>query len=796
MRNRQSRTQDHKISGGKEQGLNSNHRNKRFKQRNVLEPEKYQPHEKNIFPNWSPWILYAVTLVIRVTYINKKSNWWIYHPDEIYQSIEVGFSEASGHGFRTYEYLPPPTNVTTSVEEQEVRNGMYSMRSFMFPLFYTLVFKIATILGYNYNPYLLGRLSHVVITTLLPVSVFKFSRTMYKNPDVAWLAAIFVSFSQILTVLGTHTLVNSFLSPFLFYCLSVIVGFLFDPDLPTEIENSQYSNGFATNGHVTALSEIYESCSKHHISTKTSHQNGYNNISNGSQKLHQNGKIQNGYSSTIPPLGSIQEPLGVEVMSGPLSPFMQLIVSGFVLGVVCYIRIDIALFGLVFAASVSFEILYNNDTSVWKLCTTYLYSGCGYTIGVCLGGFVDKEIYGTWFLSPLQWYRINLKTNISSILFGSSSFDVFIDGIFLQSWYIIVFYSASVIAVCVLVATRTNSVYSPEQRHTFALLVTSLVLFCVYSNVEHKEVRFLHNIIVLMLMTSAVSFHFVIKNVLILPHRKLQSVLYLLVVSYVANAYMTFPSITQMSNPVTTTRMKESAEVNACLEFISRQTQVSGVFVDTSLYKMGGLTIIKHEVPLVILIHNEYHEYHNVTSSFLNKPGIRIVNRFSDFIHSSNIVYVTKQLLQGNTYNYIVTSRIRESSFGNIGFKSVFSFGAFVVLHRTLSTKERKLSQKYATSLSDGDNATVLEYEASWLYTAGLYSKSIHRAESALQLNDQRIRPFQIIGSSYVKMNQWEDARKTEQRCVQRHGKAKCREPQSRIVLHEEYIAFDEANSH
>ncbi|XP_033748697.1 uncharacterized protein LOC117333492 [Pecten maximus] len=698
MRHRQGKTVEHKYHGGKENGANSNSRNKKLKQHNISEEENHS-EEEHIFPNWSPWILYAATLVMRVTYINRKSNWWIYHPDEIYQSIEVGFSEASGHGFRTYEYLPPPTNVTTSVEEQEVKNGMFSMRSFLFPLFYTLVFKMAAIVGYEYNPYLLGRLFHVIITTLLPVSVFNFSRTLYKNPDVAWMAAIFVSFSQILTVLGTHTLVNSFLSPFVFYAMSVVVASMFDPGQQPveETQYSQYSNGVTTNGHIPDLSGNNGSETK----LNKSHQNGYKSITNGTHKLGENGKYQNGFSTS--PLGILKEQSAGDrqktEMFGQRSSLSKLLGSGFVLGVACYIRTDIALFGVVLVTLFSIESLYQNVSNVWKLWTRFLHSGCGFILGVCLGGFVDKQMYGTWFLSPLQWYRINIRTNLSSILFGSSSFDVYIDGIFLQSTFTGLFYSVSAIAFCILATTKNKSIDQTEKRHTIVLCVASIILFCAYSMVEHKEVRFLHNVIVLLLMTSAFSLHFVINHMLHLSHRRSQCVFYLLIVSYVINTYFTFPSINYNPNTLTTKRMKESAEVNACLEFISRQPNVSGVFVDSSLYQMAGLSIIKHNVPLVILIHNEYHEYPNATSSFL-KPGIRVVNRFSDFIHSSNIVYVTKHLLQGMTYSYIVTNRIRESSFGNIGYKTVFAYGTHLVLHRTLTSQERELRTKICHEFS------------------------------------------------------------------------------------------------
>ncbi|XP_021370387.1 uncharacterized protein LOC110461290 [Mizuhopecten yessoensis] len=798
MKHRQGKTVEHKSQGVKENGFNSNCRNRKWKHngvsKEVQDPTESQSETGKIFPNWSPWILYAITLVIRATYINRKSNWWIYHPDEIYQSIEVGFSEASGYGFRTYEYLPPPVNVTTSVEEQEVTNGMFSMRSFIFPLFYTFVFKMAAVVGYDYNPYLLGRLFHVIITSLLPVSVFNFSRTVYKNPDVAWMAAIFVSFSQNLTVLGTHTLVNSFLSPFLFHALSIIVASILNSSEQgsKELKQSVHSNGIITNGHTSIFLENGGPQTK----VSKPHQNGYTHVVNGSPKLIENGKSPNGLSASWHRhfKGHYHNDGNyVKLFEKHLT---KLSGSGFILGVVCYIRTDITLFGVVILTVFTIKCLYDNFSYVRRLWTKFVNTGVGFILGVLLGGFVDKQVYGTWFLSPLQWYRINLKTNIPSILFGTSSFDVYVDGIFLQSWFTSVFFSTSAICVCLLVTKYFNTTYKKEQHLTIALCVACFLLFCSYSMVGHKEIRFLHNVIVLMMMTSAFSLHFVISHVLFLSNRKSKVLFYLLIVSYATNTYFTFPSINDNPNTLATKRKKESAEVNACLEFISRQSHVSGVFVDVSLYQMAGLSIIKHNVPLVILIHNEYHEYPNVTSSFMNKPGIRVINRFSDFIHSSNIVYLTKHLLGRMQYSYIVTNRIRESSFGEIGFKTVFSFGAHIVLHRALSSQEKELSQKYAINLLDGDNATVLEYEASWLFTAGLYSKSIHRAESALQVNDQRIRPFQIIGLSYVRLNQWEDARKTEQLCFKRHGEAKCRKPQSRVVIHEEYIPFDDANSY
>jgi hypothetical protein len=41
-----------------------------------------------IFPLWFPWILFPLILCIRLSYILKPTNWWILHPDEIFQTME------------------------------------------------------------------------------------------------------------------------------------------------------------------------------------------------------------------------------------------------------------------------------------------------------------------------------------------------------------------------------------------------------------------------------------------------------------------------------------------------------------------------------------------------------------------------------------------------------------------------------------------------------------------------------------------------------------------------------------
>lgn len=43
---------------------------------------------QGLFPRYSEWIVFVVTLVLRCNYVSQKNNWWLLHPDEIFQAME------------------------------------------------------------------------------------------------------------------------------------------------------------------------------------------------------------------------------------------------------------------------------------------------------------------------------------------------------------------------------------------------------------------------------------------------------------------------------------------------------------------------------------------------------------------------------------------------------------------------------------------------------------------------------------------------------------------------------------
>jgi hypothetical protein len=211
----------------------------------------------------------------------------------------------------------------------------------------------------------------------------------------------------------------------------------------------------------------------------------------------------------------------------------------------------------------------------------------------------------------------------------------------------------------------------------------------------------------------------------------------------------------------------------------------------------AGYSILNHDVPLITLIHQEYHEYRpggykpRSDLPYKSPNNIRVINRYSDIIDVTNIHYLLKRLLESHEYNVIVVGKKRAKSFHSIGFnKKLFTTGQFSVLQRELWQEKKRKLLETGINMPIGLNATILEYEASWLYTAGLYSKAVDRLERTIHLSDKRIRPFQILGASYANLDDYSKAKETEDRCISIHGPSACRQPQPRIVIHDEYNAF------
>lgn len=607
---------------------------------------------------------------------------------------------------------------------------------------------------------------------------------MFTCRGIAFLSAILTTFSLHLSVLGTHTLINSFISPFLFISLDFILKqIITSPDHERNCEaadtqdiqesfpfkDNTKNNGYAINGDACDIN------STHKVITESNTVN--NNVGNVSISKRNN---PNGQSFAL------------------CANVIKLISSGVALAILCYTRPDTFIFLAILG--LCFLIAFYNLIPLIKLFYLSATLGGGFIIGVIVGGAIDSYTYGSWFLSPLQWYRLNAASHIPSILYGSQSPYQYIFDIFASCktdmWLNVFFCIALTLTI-----TRSQHMDSRDRKSIFSLVITSFFVLMVYSIIGHKEIRFVHNILVVLNILNAFALHAALQyvnNFLNLARKNIQVIILLFSVLFAINSYINFPQYQKNINlPWNTVTPSDSSDINQCLHFIGQSINVTGVFLDGSIYMTAGYSILNQDVPLITLIHHEYHEYRpggykpRSDLPYKSPNNIRVINRYSDIIDVTNIHYLLKRLLESHEYNVIVVGKKRAKSFHSIGFnKKLFTTGQFSVLQRELWQEKKRKLLETGINMPIGLNATILEYEASWLYTAGLYSKAVDRLERTIHLSDKRIRPFQILGASYANLDDYSKAKETEDRCISIHGPSACRQPQPRIVIHDEYNAF------
>lgn len=66
----------------------------------------------------------------------------------------MAFTDVYGYGFYPYEYLPPPTNISTAAEKQAATMGMYGLRSFLYPKAFAIAMETARLVGIPLSPFM------------------------------------------------------------------------------------------------------------------------------------------------------------------------------------------------------------------------------------------------------------------------------------------------------------------------------------------------------------------------------------------------------------------------------------------------------------------------------------------------------------------------------------------------------------------------------------------------------------------------------------------------------------------
>lgn len=485
-------------------------------------------------------------------------------------------------------------------------------------------------------------------------------------------------------------------------------------------------------------------------------------------------------------------------MAGEWNNSLVLFLSGLTLGVTCYIRIDLGLFLALVIAPHCLRTRSNHVLLTFDL-PVLLPIILGFTSGMLLGGLEDSWSYGVWFLSPYQWLRFNVGFDFATLLFGKQDLYYYLRRIVFHNFSLVCL-SASFVTVLLYAAVSHEFRRTHGRSLTLLLMlfIPSVLLFIIYSIKGHKEMRFVHNPLVLLIIVYSSAILLAVKFVFSqeLGRTRVKSIAYVCIGIYIFNQWCVMPSPVDQSNkPWVYNSGWDSNHVNECFNFIGQQTDARGVFVDRSIHTSAAFSVLLQDVPLLTLIHYELYEFG--TTAYLplspvtmfgrkDTVNVRTLSSISNYISIYNShEYLLKLLLKRKDYNYLVMKKGK--TFINRGYEEVYSSGTMKVLRRTFDNDAEEYLAKLADGLPVGTNATILEYEGSWLLTFGLLQLAEERLLTALQLGNPTARLFQILVKAFLEQNKLDHARKAEQLCIDRWGMETCRTPQPRIILHKDY---------
>ncbi|RUS75012.1 hypothetical protein EGW08_017235, partial [Elysia chlorotica] len=583
--------------------------------------------ESCVLPTWTPWLVSLITLVFRVYHVIDPSNWWVLHADEIFQSMEVAHSQLYGYGLRPYEFNRPPKGDNLSqYETKDLSLGMYALRSPVYPQFMVFVVWLASSLGVHVNqPYVIFRLSHVMISSTLPLAVSKLTLAICRCPDVASLAAILTGMSAYLNVMGTHTLVNSFVSPAIFLGLAGLVDLIQSTD-SNDVEYTRViskDRGSSSSDSRNSSNGYSKNTGSSNITTKTSNTSstmGYN-VDRDKVCPKEDNEATAGHEGCRNFNRIAAAKINIIGDNCPLLNTSRSVISGFLLALAVYIRPDAALFLaamlLVRCQHIRVMSLLASARARWM--------ALGISAGLALGAADDFIFYNDFVLSPVNWFRFNVWNDVSSQLFGVAEPSFYFHSVLLNGFGMIlvsVLYALALFYACFTFQQQNDRVISLRQNVCCTILLTA-----VYSCSGHKEERFVHDVIVLYLITVSQFVIEVTKSISnfqamgkeaafvgISPDRlgsKCRTVaISLFLCVFIASQAHTFQTTTRSDDKQWVfSSTRSGQDTNLGLHFLSQQDDVTGVFIERTFHDTGGYTLLHHNVPLMYMVGHAVFEF-------------------------------------------------------------------------------------------------------------------------------------------------------------------------------------------
>ncbi|XP_067671400.1 uncharacterized protein [Haliotis asinina] len=679
---------------------------------------------------------------------------------------------------------------------------------------------------------------HTVVSSCLPLAVYKFTRMLFRSHDCGVLAAILTAGSTHLSVFGTHTLINSFCSTPLFCGLYLLYKNLF---CVSQTDKKIKLISDSTRNHVSKLVSDHEKNreslrSKNMCSCERS--NGlYHGFEHGGGRVAGITKgfancpgiiiaaviqsMTNGISlinNCYQPNEPVTQTEG-DVHSNELNPDneisvlndsnmnvittteqeqldncehdkRELTLASFILVICCYIRVDASLF----VAVTSLPHINRKCFQRTRLVPCIAGAVIGLAVCVC----EDFSSYGIGVISPYNWFQFNVVQDHAATVFGRMQFTWYLKNLIGQSTCLILLttYFFSTIIVNVVTYNSLSHADRHRCRVISKLAVSLVILMLIYSANEHKELRFMHNYLVLAFVGSSYCLFISAKYLKTMKYAPISHVFTLMAVGlYILSQWYVFPSSLDESNRTWTyTGNTQSHDVITCFDYVSKQNDVTGVFTDQAIHMSGGYTVLHQNVPIIGLMHYEFYEFSygtrknlNSSSFFVRKTNVTVstFSETSEFVSVYNTPYLLKVLVAKKHYNYLVMNTDRK--FVKIGFREVFRSGKKRVLKRNLDAESERQLERIAATIPLGSNATILTYEGDWLMRFRQFDVAIPRFQKALQLDYKLVEAYKLLALCYKVLGDHQSSSAVIDRCVEVRSKKLCYDNLNRIRLHDLY---------
>lgn len=595
---------------------------------------------------------------------------------------------------------------------------------------------------------------HASITSCLPLSVYVFCKVVTGNHDLSIISCILVASSTHLWVFGTHTLLNSFLSPFVFLVIGYLIKFI------TTFFVEKNDNG-----------NVQE---KRNALQHNNNNNDYNiHTMNNCNGIHRcNKQVDTSkYES-------------VQIGRNEFRVYHVFIV-GYFSGLFVYIRPDLLSLFICVLLPYMPRVLTHLKAILSSFVIYICISGC--VTGILTGVLEDFLSYGSFVVTPFQWISFNVFNGYAKRMFGTMPTLYYLQIFFGNN--ILIFLSVSIFFVTIYTFNKTSVLYDFLRKTS----LTFICMFLMYSLQGHKEARFLHDTIVLFCICSGLLLYILVQQlsleVSIFSSKRLtqQVCLCCLLFCFISSQYQSMPnSIHNSVKDWTYEGKTDSHDVNVCLDFIGRQSDVTGVFVDRDIHMTGGYTVLRQNVPWFSLINTEFREFSKESRlavwSFYGNREISITSQVSNYIHIQNTPFLLKCMIRQKEYNYLVMKTTRQ--FITRGYVEVFKYGTMRVLKRLFDSQEESYLETVEKSITDNKNTTILKYEGQWLMSYGSYNLAEKKFIKSAEINSD-LQVFQFLVELYRRKGELVKARTAFIACKQKFVEKDCLNPARKITLFE-----------